>query len=230
MYGLVLKDSAASRKAWMSRAHPVPGSQPPSMAQIWQDNPGGAKEAKLKAQAIANEKAGNPDLGKPTAGFFGRLPTSMLSGLEGMMGEHLIKDKTTNEKAKKIADSIRKNGIKENVFILVDHKGVARIGEGNHRVALAAKFKQATVPVEVQYFAGGENAKGNFNLLKVYTKHGMAKKMDLTQVFKDAAASFKAWLTRDRGLIPVGKVKAKHVIGALAANEVAAADAHRAAA
>lgn len=60
---------------------------------------------------------------------------------------------------KKLVDDIRKNGVKDPVFILKDPNTNAIISEGNHRLRAAREAGLKNVPVEIRYFGHSERAK-----------------------------------------------------------------------
>jgi hypothetical protein len=146
------------------------------ISRVWQDNPGVSwmgergKEWLDADRAYAakkyDPKRGRVIAGTATAGFEGRLPTSMVSSLPGENGEHKNKEILTDYKASPIKESIKNEGVKEPITIFVNHLGDAYISEGNHRAALAKEFKHKDVPVEVRYFAGGELVDGPWKLDK----------------------------------------------------------------
>ena len=49
------------------------------------------------------------------------------------------------------------------VMVWVDYQGIAKIAEGNHRVAVAKARGIEWIPVDIRYFAGSENKSGPMN-------------------------------------------------------------------
>lgn len=103
--------------------------------------------------------------GKVTADIYVWLPTSAISDLPGLSGEHEPgpEQRGRGVKARLLAPSM-KNGYNydkgNSIFVVVNHRGEAFIAEGNNRTALAAQNGIARLPVNVRYFNGGELADG----------------------------------------------------------------------
>ena len=87
----------------------------------------------------------------------GLMPTSAVAGLPGnrgeIPGEHRNRQGGAWEDFKR---DIAANGIRNPIFITVDHGQEPRINEGNHRRDAAVELGLDHVPVEVRYFGHAE--------------------------------------------------------------------------
>lgn len=151
-------------------------AKPVGFTEVHHDNPGGAWEMHEQAYADQEIAKGRKVVGSTTAEMRGRMPTAMVAALPGMLDEHLRTNLLHDDKANAIRASIEKDGVKQAIFVNVNHKGQVYINEGNHRAALAKEFKQASVPVHIAYYAGGEKAPGPFNLDALVKEFGHTKK------------------------------------------------------
>jgi 8-oxo-dGTP diphosphatase len=87
----------------------------------------------------------------------GWLPTSAVAHLPGAMGE--VPGEHRNRKGEKwdsFKSDIAANGIKDPIFITVDHGKDPVISEGNHRRDAAVELGHSHVPVEVRYYGHAE--------------------------------------------------------------------------
>jgi len=123
------------------------------------DNPGG--------DWLQHEQSRGPRSHAVTARFYGVIvPVSELMKLEGMSGEHLLLD-FENPRVKELAESIKKEGLKQLPFVNVEFNGTAKINEGNHRIRAAYLAGLKMIPIEIAYFAGGERAEGPMSLKRL---------------------------------------------------------------
>lgn len=87
----------------------------------------------------------------------GTLPTSAVAGLPGKAGE--VPGEHRNRQGERwdhFKSDIAANGIKDPLFITVDHGQEPKLSEGNHRRDAAVELGLARVPVHVQYFGHAE--------------------------------------------------------------------------
>ena len=83
----------------------------------------------------------------------GHVPTSAVAGLQGARGERPGQHTTrSGERYAALKDDIAKNGIKNSIFITVDHGEQPKISEGNNRRDAAMELGHSHVPVEIRYF------------------------------------------------------------------------------
>jgi hypothetical protein len=131
--------------------------------EIRLDNPGGewlehqrsrAKETGYLGDVTAYLKDHKPVMVNPKA----------LKYIPGARGEHIIganNQRGVGSKAKAIRESLRSGeNIREPIFITVDYRGKALISEGNNRLAVAIEEGVSEIPVEIRWFAGGEQVDG----------------------------------------------------------------------
>lgn len=87
----------------------------------------------------------------------GRLPPDALRRFEGAAGEargeHRARQGADWEA---FVDDVRQNGVREPIFVTVDHGSAPVISEGNHRLDAAIEAGVADVPVHVRYFGHAE--------------------------------------------------------------------------
>ena len=108
-------------------------------------------------------------------------PLAELVKLPGRENEHRLANFETDDKTLDLLASFKAGEpIKSPVFVTVNYKGQAWISEGNHRVHVGHKFGLKTTPVLIRYFAGGQNAPGQFNIERFRT----LKKSWLSAVLK----------------------------------------------
>lgn len=87
----------------------------------------------------------------------GMVPTSAIAHLHGAAGE-----KPGEHRAKQGSDwdsfknDVAANGVREPLFITVDHGSDPRISEGNHRRDAAVETGQSHVPAEIRYYGHAE--------------------------------------------------------------------------
>lgn len=94
-----------------------------------------------------------------TARQHGTLPTHVVANLQGARGEKPGEHTTrSQERYETLRDDIAKNGIKNPIFITVDHGQEPVISEGNNRRDVALELGHARVPVEVRYFGNAHRA------------------------------------------------------------------------
>lgn len=92
-----------------------------------------------------------------TRAQYGHLPTSVVANMPGarneVPGEHRNR---LGERWDEFKDSIATHGIKNPIFITVDHGEEPKISEGNHRRDAAVELGHSHVPVEIKYFGHAE--------------------------------------------------------------------------
>lgn len=87
----------------------------------------------------------------------GTLPTHTISHLPGVMGEVPGEHRTKHgAEWDAFKSDIGQHGIKQPIFITVDHGQEPRISEGNHRRDAAVELGLSHVPVEISYFGHAE--------------------------------------------------------------------------
>lgn len=87
----------------------------------------------------------------------GTLPTSAVAKMRGARGEVPGEHTTrSDERYAHLRDDIAKNGIKNPIFITVDHGEEPKLSEGNNRRDIAVELKHPRIPVEVRYFGKAE--------------------------------------------------------------------------
>ena len=87
----------------------------------------------------------------------GTIPTDAIKFMLGASGEKPFDHRhRQGEDWEAFKADIAKNGIKEPIFITVDHNGTPVISEGNHRRDAAVELGMKEVPVEVRYFGNAQ--------------------------------------------------------------------------
>lgn len=146
---------------------PVP-EQPQYDVKV--DNPGGDWLKEKQADAAADAAKGRNASGPLTAsvrpgpdGVWPTLPVDELLKFPGARGEE---NAIRQDNVDALAQSMSDKGYDKTapVTLFVGHDGKVFIGEGNHRVRAAQAAGLSDVPVDVRYFAGGEDAPGPLNL------------------------------------------------------------------
>jgi len=100
----------------------------------------------------------------------GTVDPNLISHLKGEMGEVRGEHRNrTGEKWEEFKEDIKKNGIKEAIFILKDPGKEAVISEGNHRLDAAIELGMKEVPVEIRYFGHSERTGLAYKKLKPKT-------------------------------------------------------------
>lgn len=104
-------------------------------------------------------EVGNPN--HITRSERGTIPTSSVAHLLGVKGERPGEHRNrTGERWTSFTNDIAANGIKDPIFITVDHGQEPKISEGNHRRDAAVHLGIPEVPVEVRYFGHAEQQHG----------------------------------------------------------------------
>jgi hypothetical protein len=96
------------------------------------------------------------------------LPPELLKDFPGAMDEHKFRHKQyhpldvrKNIKLDLLEEQIKKHGYRRDpILIAVREDGIPFIVEGNHRVAEALKSGRKSIPVEIRYLRGAEEAPG----------------------------------------------------------------------
>ncbi len=138
-------------------------------AQVVIDNPKGTWLAEQQERAAKKDKETGMRHGALTAKIDKiELRVSDVRQLKGISDEH-TRIKSKDKKVVSIAKSIKEKGYDRDkpIFINVGHDGTALISEGNHRIRAAERADIDIVPVEIAYFAGGEEASGPMSLERV---------------------------------------------------------------
>lgn len=89
----------------------------------------------------------------------GSIPVGAVANLPGVRGE--VPGEHRNRKGKdweKFVSDVRENGVREPVFVTVDHGGHPQISEGNHRRDAAVEAGQTHIPAEIRYYGHAEHA------------------------------------------------------------------------
>jgi hypothetical protein len=92
-----------------------------------------------------------------TRSIRGLVPTAAIAGLHGVKGE--VPGEHRNRQGQRWDDfkaDIAAKGIKDPVFITVDHGEQPKISEGNHRRDAALELGMTHVPAEIRYFGHAE--------------------------------------------------------------------------
>lgn len=130
--------------------------------KVQKDNPGGEW---LDAQR-EKAKTGRFGSGANTANIGMQqdvlIKVDYIKNLRGVNREETIRYKS--DKFKELLDKVKEEGWnpKYPIMIWVDYQGIAKIAEGNHRVAVADTIGAEWIPVEIRYYAGGEQVEGPF--------------------------------------------------------------------
>lgn len=148
-----------------------------------EDNPGGdwlEEQQAAAAENFAKNHYGTAG-GAMTANFEGPLwvPLNLVDGLPGVRGEQIrfIRPQDVAEQVRaederqivKLVKSIKARSFDpaEPIMIWVEYNGMAFVAEGNHRLRAAMEAGIDSVPVEIRYFAGGEQEYGQLHPAKV---------------------------------------------------------------
>ena len=143
------KDPSLGNVGWAALGA-IPGGKPAKKASksLWKiiDKTGDLGQAGNRSHITMVEK--------------GFAPTEEIASLKGVMGEVRGEHRNRLDSAwEEFKNQIKREGIKERIFITVDHNGVAQISEGNHRIDAAVELGMKQVPVEIRYF-GKADAEG----------------------------------------------------------------------
>ena len=87
----------------------------------------------------------------------GTAPTDVVASYSGAKGE--VRGEHRNRlgaRWQEFLEDIKENGIKEKIFITVDHNDRPVISVGNHRIEAAGELGLESVPVEIRYFGHSE--------------------------------------------------------------------------
>lgn len=140
-------------------------------ATLHTDNPGGMW---LQGEQEMSRKSGTTEFGCPsrfgsvTASFSEPVlvPVELAAAVPGMRGEQSnVRQQDLDflsklmKKTGRLPDGVTK-GKEYCPFIMIDSTGHPWVSEGNHRIMAAKKLGWKYLPIEVRYFAGGEENKG----------------------------------------------------------------------
>ncbi len=87
----------------------------------------------------------------------GHLPTSAVADMHGVKGE--VPGEHRNKQGgqwESFKSDIAENGIRDPLFITVDHSQEPRLSEGNHRRDAAVEVGHSHVPVHITYYGHAE--------------------------------------------------------------------------
>ena len=141
-------------------------------------------QSKIERAEENRDEYGVPMMIAQTGRFKGRpeVPVDVLAQIPGRRAEQ----KNVREPSLKyLRDYYEKHGEFPGApFIEVDHTGQPWVNEGNHRIMVAKELGLQTLPVEVTYYAGGEQQPGLMNPKDVTVYNDMAEleKAQLAQV------------------------------------------------
>lgn len=114
----------------------------------------------LGEQFVGQQKDYEGEVGRKdhiTRSMNGHVPTHVIANLAGARGEVPGEHTTrSDERYAQLREDIAKNGIKNPIFITVDHGEEPKINEGNNRRDVAVELGLSHVPVEVRYFGHAE--------------------------------------------------------------------------
>jgi hypothetical protein len=150
------------------------------------DNPGG-DWLRHEQQLSANNKGGS----RTGTIYTVMVPIEVLETLPGRMGEH-ERIGADDARVNKLAESMRKEGLKNPPFINVEYDGSANVNEGNHRIRAAKKIGLTEIPVEVAYYAGGERADGPFSLENLKKYQTQLKRAEPKEIWQMTQEEYKA--------------------------------------
>jgi len=130
------------------------------------DNPGGDWLARTREDAAA-QLAKNPVRGRAQGKRTGTIrhkefPVSELIDIPGLRDEQNYIRKGNVDR---LASDMAENGFKEDMtpMVAVGMDGQPYILEGNHRIRAAAQAGLKTIPIEIAYYAGGEQVPGRLS-------------------------------------------------------------------
>ena len=133
------------------------------------DNPGGDwLQGKLeyaqeqRANARPNTYSSTLGTSEGVTGYYGKvlqLDPTTLKDIKGAAGEELYRPQ--KDKINNLRKSIAEKGYEESpILIHVREDGVPFVVEGNHRIIEGVESNRPTIPVEIKYLRGGEEADG----------------------------------------------------------------------
>ena len=150
------------------------------LPKLYIDNPGGdwlqrkLEEAQEDYQTAPLGSSRRNLGGSNVTGYFKTsldLSPDLLKGLPGALGEEDFR--RSGVKLERLEKSIREQGYKPSpILIQVREDGQPFIIEGNHRVAEALKSGRASIPVELKYLRGGEDAEGPLSMDRLREFYG----------------------------------------------------------
>jgi hypothetical protein len=152
-----------------------------------QDNPGGSwlksKQADAEGWAKRNRSSEAQKMlgGSQTAWAYGvMLPTEWLSRVQGALDERRVPG---DAKFDSLSLSVIRQGWKQvsQIMVMINHRGVPYIWEGNTRIAVAKARGIPAVRAEVRWLNGAEEVDGPATPAKVGAMH------------KTALVAMKAW-------------------------------------
>ena len=128
------------------------------------DNPGGEWLERQRARA---KELGRFGVGALTGTFGMSKPLEIrvdyIKDLKGVRGEEEFRH--NSPKMDQLKAEVAKHGWKPEhpPMLWVKWDGEAKIAEGNHRITLAAGMGIEWIPIDIRYFAGGEDIAGPLN-------------------------------------------------------------------
>ena len=151
------------------------------LPKLYTDNPGGDwLKSKLEwAQEDYQTAPSNTyrkNLGGTNiTGYFKEslnLPPNLLQGFPGAMGEDTFRESSV--KLQYLQESIQEEGYKPSpILIHVREDGQPFVVEGNHRIAEAVKTGRDSIPVELKYLRGAEDAEGSLSPKRLQEIYGL---------------------------------------------------------
>lgn len=174
----------------------------PEAPVLDQDNPGGswlAEHRQLNEEA-GFASSGAPNRFGPITGSFNRqvlIPVEVLKTLGGLAGEQAsVREDSLQSLVEYMAQHRRlppQDGAPEAhsaPYIEVWQDGSAWVNEGNHRILAGDQVGACFLPVEIRYFAGGEQAEGILSPERVleFDSQALAAGLTLTDYFAQGPA------------------------------------------
>ena len=150
------------------------------MPKLFKDNPGGdwlkqKLEDAQKDYDTAPIGTASRNIGASNVtGYFEKilnLPPDLLKDIPGAMGEETSRGSSL--KLKRLQKSIVEEGYKPSpILISVREDGKPFVVEGNHRIAEAVASDRTSIPVEIKYLRGGEDADGPLSPSRLQDMYG----------------------------------------------------------
>lgn len=131
---------------------------------LYTDNPGGGWLENQRARANKSTGFASGAMTGSIGLMRGKveIKTDYIKNLRGVNGEHNFR--YSSEKFHDLMKIVKEEGWKPDaIMIWVDYQGIAKIAEGNHRMAVADTLGIEWIPADIRYYAGGEEMPGPFN-------------------------------------------------------------------
>jgi hypothetical protein len=150
------------------------------LPKLYTDNPGGdwlkskLEWAQEDYQTAPSDTYRRNLGGTDVTGYFKEilnLPPNLLQDFPGAMGEEAFRE--SSEKLQYLQKSIQEGGYTPSpILIHVREDGQPFIVEGNHRISEAIKTGRESIPVEIKYLRGAEDAEGSLSLKRLQEIYG----------------------------------------------------------